>query len=132
MSKCKVCQHAKGRSHNIRFYSPFPIPDSPWDLVRMDFVLGLPRTQKGNDFILVVVDKFNKITHFIPSYKTSDDTRVANLFFKEVVSLEWISKKHNFRQRYKIHWTFLENSMEEVGNQIKFQLNLSPIDRWEN
>jgi hypothetical protein len=32
----------------------------------MDFIVGLPRTQKGNGSIWVIVDRLTKVAHFLP------------------------------------------------------------------
>ena len=54
----------------------------------MDFVVHLPFSSKGNDAILVVVDRYSKRAHFIPCKTTITSGMTAQLFY------EWIYRHH--------------------------------------
>jgi len=48
----------------------------------MDFIVALLRAQKGKGAIMVVVDRFSKMAHFIPRHKTDDASYVTYLYFE--------------------------------------------------
>ena len=45
-TSCVQCKMAKSTSYPHGLYTPLPVPFAPWTDISMDFVLGLPMTQR--------------------------------------------------------------------------------------
>jgi hypothetical protein len=45
---------------------PLAIPEKKWEVITMDFITGLPKTNKKHDSIMVLVDKLTKAANFVP------------------------------------------------------------------
>jgi hypothetical protein len=84
--------YAKSHGHNSGLHTPLLVAKALWKYVSMDFVLGLPRSSRNKDSIIMVVDCLSKIMHFVSCSKTLDATNIINLYFNEIVRLHGIPK----------------------------------------
>jgi hypothetical protein len=53
----------------------------------MDFIIGLPKTPKGNDSIWVIVDHLTKVTHFIPVRTMYGKDKLSRLYIDNILKL---------------------------------------------
>jgi transposase InsO family protein len=74
------------------------VPSWVWADISIDFVEALPKVH-GKSVILIVVDRFSKYTHFIPSGHPYTAISIARAFFMDIVRLhgfpEWILSDHD-------------------------------------
>ncbi|XP_071901715.1 uncharacterized protein [Coffea arabica] len=70
---------------------PLEIPEWKWDHITMDFVTGLPRSQKGFDAVWVIVDRLTKSVHFLPVSMSFSLEKLAKLYTEEIMRLHGIS-----------------------------------------
>ena len=88
VKNCLSCARNKPAQHKpYGELSPLPVPEKPWDSVSMDFITDLPLTENKNDAILVVVDRFTKMTHFIPCAISCTAQQAAEMLFINVFRL---------------------------------------------
>lgn len=87
VQSCHVCQEAKTEHVKLPgLLQPLPVPKKAWDMVNLDFVEGL---QKSNSYttILVVIDRFSKYPHFIPLAHPFTASQVAQAYMDNVYKL---------------------------------------------
>jgi len=92
----------------------------------MDFIVGFPRTSKGKDAIVVVVDWFFKIGHFITCHKCDDATSIVDLFFQEIIRLHGILRTIVSNRDTKFLSYFWRCLQRLVGTKLLLSITCHP------
>ena len=81
---CSECQKNKViRQPGHIPLSPNPIPEGPWQEISIDMIGPLPNSN-GYDAILVIVNRFSKMIHLIPTSTSLTSAELAEIYKKEV------------------------------------------------
>jgi hypothetical protein len=82
---------------------PLSITSWKWEEIVMDFIIGLPTTEKGFDSIWFIVDRLTKSAHFLPMRTNYNLHQYADLYFQQVVFLHGVPKSIVFMVPAKAH-----------------------------
>jgi hypothetical protein len=69
------------------------VTKTPWKDISMDFVMGLPRSSRNKDSVIVVAVYFFKIVHFIPYSKTLDVITITDLYLRRLLDFMIFQKQ---------------------------------------
>jgi IS30 family transposase len=102
------------------------VPEWKWEEIAMDFIVGLPKTQSGYDFIWVIVDRLTKVAHFIPIKTTYSEPQLAELYMSRIVCLHGVRKKIVSDRGTQFTSKFWERLHEALDTQLCFSSAYHP------
>ena len=81
---CDTCCRAKmPRLHPYGLLEPLLIPSKPWQSISLDFITDLPDL-KGFNAILTMVDRYTKMSHFLPCTNEITSKETTKIVIREV------------------------------------------------
>ena len=90
---CDACQRSKVPRHQpYGELTPIPVPSGPWLSITIDFITDLPESRSWidnatYDCIMVVMDRFSKMCHYVPCRNTMTSKQFAAVFLREIYRL---------------------------------------------
>jgi len=81
-ARCDTCCRVKAiHLKPAGLLQPLPVLGWKCEEISMNFIVGLPPTQKGYNSIWVIVDRLTKSAHFIPVRSTYRPSDYVELYF---------------------------------------------------
>jgi hypothetical protein len=124
---CYSCQRIKAEHQRpAGLLQPLRIPQWKRDEIRMDFIVGLPRTRADYDSIWVVVDRLTKSAHFVPVKTSCNSEVLAELYMSRIVCLHGVPKKIVSDRGTQFTSHFWQQLHEALGTHLNFSSAYHP------
>lgn len=83
VARCLECQRVKAEhQHPTGLLQSHNVPGWKWDIISIDFIVGLPLSVRCHDSIMVVVDRLTKVAHFILVRSSYNAASVARIYME--------------------------------------------------
>ena len=92
----------------------------------MDFVMGLPKTVKGNNVVWVIVDRLTKSAHFLPIRWGSTLEQLAKKYMTEIVRLHGVPVSIVSDRDPRFTSRFWESLQKALGTKLHMSTAFHP------
>jgi len=123
---CHECQHSKSPRHaKYGLLQLLEVPYAAWSSISTDFITQLPESQ-GKTQIMVVVDRFTKMAHFIGLHENATAKDVADTFLWEVWKLHGLPTEIISDMDAKLSGEFWESVCKMLGVKRRMSMAYHP------
>jgi hypothetical protein len=127
LARCQDCQQVKvEHQHPTGLLQPLSVSEWKWETILLNFITGLPKTQKHNESIMVVIDKLSKSTQFIPVKSTFKAINITEIFMKEIFRLHGIPKMVISDRDVKFTSSFWKELFAGLNTNLNFSMSYHP------
>ncbi|CAM8969390.1 unnamed protein product [Rhodiola kirilowii] len=92
----------------------------------MDFVTALPKTQKGNNAIWIIVDRLTKSAHFLPFKVGTSLDSLAELYVAKIVRLHGVHVSIVSDRDSRFVSNFWKSLNKALGTRLSFSTAFHP------
>jgi len=92
----------------------------------MDFVIGLPRSPRGNNVIWVIEDRLTKSAHFIPFRVGQSTEALAEKYMQEIVRLHGVPVSIISDRDIRFVSSFWDSLQRSLGSKLTFSTTFHP------
>ena len=127
VARCLECQRVKAEHrHPGGLLQPHEILEWKWDVISMDFIVGLPLSSHRHDAILVTVDTLTKVAHFSPVRTTYIEKNIAQVFLRDIVRLHGVPCKIISDKDSLFTSSFWRELQSALGTRLNFSTVYHP------
>ena len=124
---CPVCQRNRKPTHKAYGeLQSLPVPKDIWTSISMDFITGLPTTARGNNSIMVVVDRMSKMVHLLPTVQTASAPQIAQLYQDRIFALHGIPDDIVSDRDSKFTSAFWKHLQKLLGTNLNLSTAFHP------
>ena len=124
---CPTCQRNRKPTHKVYGeMKSLPVPRGLWTSISMDFVTGLPTTNRGNNSIMVVVDRMSKMVHLLPTTDTVTAMQVCQLYQDRIFALHGLPDDIVSDRDSKFTSAFWKTLQSLLGTNINLSTAFHP------
>ena len=92
----------------------------------MDFVVGLPRSPRGNNAIWLIVNRLTKSARFIPFRVRQSTAALAEKYMQEIVRLHGVLVSNVSDRNTRFMSRFWDSLQKSLGSKLKFSTAFHP------